>query len=149
MKQFVKFFLAVIAVVVLLVMLAKCNGNSNDESEAQDQIENALRLSVKPTYFVESVSANEESDIFDILLRREAGKADGSDGTLDSLISVTFYKEYTPSMEYIKTGDSIKLDIITEKSEMLIDGRYQESESYECYLYVFVDQLPTLIRKNK
>lgn len=145
MKQFVKIFLAVIAIVVLLIALAKCSKNAS-EIEAEEQIENASRLSGKPTYFVESVSANEESDIIDILLRREAGKADG---TLDSLINVSFYKEYTPSVEYIKTGDSIKLDILTEISETLIDGRYQQSESYECYLYVFVDQLPTLIQKSK
>lgn len=144
MKNFVKIGLVCIGIMAISVVLSRCSTKGNDE--ATQQIAEAPQLAKTPTYYVEKKSDLNDIDVIQIKLRREAGKADGD---LDSLITVDFYKEYTPSAEYIKVKDSIKIQVLPQTNDIYVDGRYERNVTYECYLYVFVDQLSILLQKHK
>lgn len=130
--------------VLFVISLASCSGRSNRISgEAKDQIQKIITLKDAPTYFVDSVSKERDG-----IKRVQIHRKSGGDGSLDSTLTVSFYLEFTPSARYIKTGDSIKLNVTVDKSEQLVSGRYVENKNYESYLFVFVDQIDILVRKH-
>lgn len=117
--------------------------HSSEEKEEAAQIEEVERLSQQPTYYVDSISCDNE--IYTVSLRRET---DRTDGTLPGKMTVTFYEKYTPSVAYLGINDSIKVDIYDLNEENRIEGRYVTTTTYEANLFVFVDQIPVLLQKS-
>lgn len=120
---------------------------SHEETEEKAQIENVERLSNCPTYYVDGVSdpSDKEEGIFYANLYRK----NAADGTIPDSILVKFDEQQTPSILYLKAGDSIKIDLEVITDEYRLDGRYQIFKTYEASLFIFVDQIPILTEKYK
>lgn len=139
-----KKILTVIAAAAIIVFAVYQCSPSAEEAEENLQIENVERLSSRPTYYVNSVSDNEDGTYHAHVYRKNT-----ADGTIPDSLAVNFYERLTPSVAYLKAGDSIKIDLEVVTDEYRLDGRYQIFKTYEASLFIFVDQIPVLTEKYK
>lgn len=141
-----KIILIIAAFAVILFCAYSCS-LSDEEKEEQNQIDNIEFMVNYPTYYVDGVSApsdKEEGIFYANLYRKNA-----ADGTIPDSVLVKFYEPQTPSILYLKAGDSIKIDLEVVTDEYRLDGRYEIHKSYEASLFIFVDQIPILKEKYK
>lgn len=139
-----KIILSGIAIIAVIIIFNKCLGESPEEKEERNQIDNVEFMVNYPTYYVDGVEF--EEGVYNIDLHRQIKTPDG---TIPDSVTVNFYEDMTPSAQYLHKGDSIKVTISVVKDESRIDGRYIETKTYNADLFIFVDQISNLQQKYK
>lgn len=118
-----------------------CFSSSPEEKEEQQQIDNVEFMKNFPTYYVEKLESQDGITVVNLYRKNRA------DGTIPDSVTVNFYEDITPSVQYLHKGDSIKVKISVVTDEDRVEGRYLEYTTYTADVFIFVDQIATLMRK--
>lgn len=138
-----KIILCVVSIIAIVIIFNTCLGATPEEKEEQQQIGNVEFMKNFPTYYVEKLESQDGITVVNLYRKNRA------DGTIPDSVTVNFYEDVTPSVQYLHKGDSIKVSISVLEEETRIEGRYLEYTTYTADLFIFVDQISNLTQKFK